>query len=60
MKTLTLKTEDALSSKRAQAEIGSSQYEYKTTKRTDATIKVVMQQKYNGSIRQKTYYFKKK
>jgi hypothetical protein len=60
IRTIEFKTDDALSSKRASAEIGSSQFEYKSCTLKDATIKVIMKQNYNGKTRQKTYYFKRK
>ena len=60
IRTIEAKTDDVLSSNRAQAEIGSGQYEYKSTTIKDAQIRVVLKQRYNGKIRQKTYYFKKR
>lgn len=58
MKTIKFTTEDAISSLRAQAELGSSQFEYEQCNRATSGIKIVMIQKINSAQRQKTFYFK--
>ena len=60
MKAIKFTTEDAISSIRAQAELGSAQFEYEQCKRGTEEIQVIMIQKINRAKRQKTFYFKLK